>query len=128
MLHSTQASLEIHEGTTYQSGCALVDMDVDTEEIPPAMSCPDYARLQAVPAHSIVVFDIRITGLGNDCEVTQLAACRLSDHTDQISQYVLPNRSISKETTRVTVSVGQPVDDQLSCTMAKKFHQFLGGG
>ena len=48
------------------------------------------------------MFDIETTGLGNDCEVTQLAACLLSGAAKSFAQYVLPSGQISKEASTIT--------------------------
>ena len=100
---STQASQEVREGTTYQSVCSSVnDKDLDMAEIPPALSQPPRQQLPSLSVENVVVFDIETTGLGNDCEVTQLTACLLSDPAKSFAQYVLPSGQISKEASAIT--------------------------
>ncbi|XP_061195134.1 uncharacterized protein LOC133203355 [Saccostrea echinata] len=98
----SQESSEIREGTTYKTCVDLNNNEEDMEnitEIPPPLRKP-----QSTPiAHdqcTFVYFDLETTGLGKDCEVTQIGAC-LSE--ESFSQYVLPStQSISPSATAVS--------------------------
>ena len=103
-----QASNEVREDTTYQSGCAQDDMTVDTEELPAAISSPVFKPVSTCAADNIVVFDIETTGPDGECQITQLAACRLGSGCTLFSQYVLPTVAISREASNVTgISTGR---------------------
>ena len=83
-------------------------MEVDDEEIPSAKVPPSYQLLSISTTDIIVVFDVEITGLGKDCQITQLAACRLAAPSNKFAQYVLLTVDISKEGSRVTnLSIGR---------------------
>ncbi|XP_061194397.1 uncharacterized protein LOC133202576 [Saccostrea echinata] len=98
----SQESSEIREGTTYKTCVDLNNNEEDMEnitEIPPPLRKP-----QSTPiAHdqcTFVYFDLETTGLGKDCEVTQIGAC-VSE--ESFSQYVLPStQSISPSATAVS--------------------------
>ncbi|XP_061188202.1 uncharacterized protein LOC133196309 [Saccostrea echinata] len=99
--HKSQESAEVREGRTYEPD---TDMNNNTDpnsikEIPPPLSKPVPTPITE-GQYTFVYFDLETTGLGDDCEITQIGA---SVNDDVFCQYVLPlTQPISASATAVS--------------------------
>ncbi|XP_062576656.1 DNA polymerase III PolC-type-like [Saccostrea cucullata] len=98
----SQESSEIREGTTYKTCVDLNNNEGDMEnitEIPPPLRKPQSTPIVHDQC-TFVYFDLETTGLGKDCEVTQIGAYASEK---SFSQYILPStQPISPSATAVS--------------------------
>ncbi|XP_061190461.1 uncharacterized protein LOC133198381 [Saccostrea echinata] len=100
--HKSQESAEVREGRTYEPD---TDMNNNTDpnsikEIPPPLRKPVPTPITE-GQYTFVYFDLETTGLGDNCEITQIGASVVND--DVFCQYVLPlTQPISASATAVS--------------------------
>ncbi|XP_062602535.1 uncharacterized protein LOC134264259 [Saccostrea cucullata] len=102
VIQKSQESSEIREGTTYKTCVDLNNNEGDMEnitEIPPPLRKPQSTPIVHDQC-TFVYFDLETTGLGKDCEVTQIGAYASEK---SFSQYILPStQPISPSATAVS--------------------------
>ncbi|XP_061184839.1 uncharacterized protein LOC133192851 [Saccostrea echinata] len=93
-----QKTCELREGETYNTAVDLNNNNHDIIEIPHPLTEPTCQKLTSAD-YSYVSFDLETTGLGKDCDITQIGAA----FEGQIfSQYILPSKPISPAAFAVT--------------------------
>ncbi|XP_062604243.1 uncharacterized protein LOC134266031 [Saccostrea cucullata] len=129
-----QKTCEVREGVSYETG---VDMNNnicsdDVCEIPPPITEPTCTVIKPGMDYAYVAFDLETTGLGQDCEITQIGAT----YTDEcsFSEYLLPSKRISTSAialTGLTVAgnqmykEGQPIQAAPPCEGLGNFLHWL---
>ena len=89
------AANELHEGTQYQSGCALLPRQ-DVTEIPGPVA---YEPISLSSNSDNVIFDLETTALGDKAKIVQLAAPCLGK---TFAAYILPTVPIQPSATDKT--------------------------
>ena len=104
-----QASHEIREGVTYQSGCSMRadGTESGSTEIPAPVVEPNFTPIAELKGIWSIVVDVETTDTTYSAEMTLLSAADL-DGDGQFSTYILPEGDVSTTATKVTgLSVGR---------------------
>ena len=97
-----QSSIELREGTTYETNCGeTIETDLDVEYIP-EYEVPEKLHIDGETDSPInkVYFDIETTGLNQNAEITQISAWYSSD--TNFTVYTLPSKNIEKTASELT--------------------------
>ncbi|XP_052680137.1 uncharacterized protein LOC128160870 [Crassostrea angulata] len=102
--YKRNASSEVREGTSYQSGCSLVDhLSTDIQRIPAPLLQPEYQPIeieQLIECY-FAFFNVETTGLGRDSHIIQLSIS-VDSNEEIFNCYIKPGKKISPAASTVT--------------------------
>ena len=89
-------TLEVREGSTYQSGISLIDT-IDITEIPPPIPISKEKNVSD-GKYTLVSVDVETTSFG-ECDIVQLSGAAGTSHFDS---YVVPSQQIAPSASKVS--------------------------
>lgn len=104
MKYQRNASLEVREGTSYQSGCTIMGhLSTDIQSIPAPVIQPEYTHVEKEQLREchLAFFDVETTGLGRDSHIIQLSVC-VDSNEEIFNCYIKPGKKISPAASIVT--------------------------